>query len=344
MAGGAERVISFLARNLNSEFFESKLIVIGSKNNIAYDISEINTTFLQKERVLYSIPALIKTIRKEKPQIVLGTVLHLNAILSYISYLFRGVVFVGRQAGISKVSFHQNHEYKKSLFSVPLEKVLKRLDYVICQSQDMAHDCIEEFNVEKSRIKVIQNPITDNFKIKQVLNSTENKVYKFVTVGRLARIKGHQRIIKILSKIKVPFVYTIIGDGPLKDEIFNEAERLGLTDNIKHIPFTNEVAVHLSENDYFLQGSLSEGFPNSLLESCAVGTPVLAFDVPGGTKEIVENGINGYLVNSEEEFLERLNNLPSFDPTSVSESVFKKFAKEIILNEYESFFLNIIDE
>jgi glycosyltransferase involved in cell wall biosynthesis len=79
------------------------------------------------------------------------------------------------------------------------------------------------------------------------------------------------------------------------------------------------------------------------LESCAVGTPVIAFNAPGGTREIVEEGVNGYLVNDEKAFLNRLNNLESFDPKKVSKSVNDKFAKSIVLKEYETFFQNIVD-
>ncbi len=117
---------------------------------------------------------------------------------------------------------------------------------------------------------------------------------------------------------------------------------MGITNKINYIPFTKNVSGYLHKAHYFLQGSYTEGFPNALLESCAVGTPAIAFDVPGGTKEIIENGINGFLVQNEDEFLERLNKLPILDPKTVSESVYKKFDKNIILDKYEQFFSEII--
>src|SRR5690606_663346 len=102
------------------------------------------------------------------------------------------------------------------------------------------------------------------------------------------------------------FNYTLVGNGVDRDEIFAHAKNLGLTDNIKHIPFTNEVATYLKENDVFLQGSFVEGFPNALLESCAVGTPVIAFKAPGGIDEIIENGINGFIADDKDDFLAKL--------------------------------------
>tara|TARA_R110000868_G_scaffold184619_5_gene426257 strand:+ start:8298 stop:9374 length:1077 start_codon:yes stop_codon:yes gene_type:complete len=341
MAGGAERVISFLTNNLDTNTFDCILIIIGKEKDIAYNIQKSNVRFLNEDRVLHSIPKLIKTIRGEKPDIVISTVSHLNIAIAVSSIFFRKSIYIARQAAITKVSFNIKTKAKKSWTPDLLGIALRKMDYVICQSKDMAVDCVKEFSVEKNNIKIIQNPITDDFKIKHQ-EKLKTDIYKFISVGRLVEIKGHLRIIRILSQIKIPFIYTIIGDGPLKDDIFNKIKEVGLSQFVKHIPYSNKIADYLSENDFFIQGSLSEGFPNALLESCAVGTPAIAFDSPGGTKEIIENGVNGFLVDTEEEFIDRLNNLPHFDSKSVSDSVFKKFDKKIILNEYEEFFKEIV--
>ena len=111
-----------------------------------------------------------------------------------------------------------------------------------------------------------------------------------------------------------------------------------LTNNFTHIPYTDNVFDFISSSDLFLQGSYVEGFPNAVLESCMVGTPVLAFNVPGGTKEIIENGINGYLVENEEEYLKHLNKELNFEPIEIRNSVEEKFSELKIISQYESLF------
>ena len=69
-----------------------------------------------------------------------------------------------------------------------------------------------------------------------------------------------------------------------------------------------------------------------------MGTPVIAFNAPGGTKDIVINGENGFLVENENDFSSLLNNLErlkSIDPNKVKLSVINKFNSEKILSQYE---------
>ena len=79
------------------------------------------------------------------------------------------------------------------------------------------------------------------------------------------------------------------------------------------------------------------------MESCSVGTPVIAFDAPGGTREIVENGINGFIVRSEEEFMNKLITKKEWNSKIVADSVYKKFGAEQILKKYENLFIEIIN-
>ena len=342
-AGGAERIISFVCQNINSSKFNVTLVVIGFEKDNKYKTDEVNVVYLNKARVLHAVPNIIKFIFKSKPNVVLSSISHLNIIMGLISILFPNVKFIARQATINKVA--KNYRVNRRKFSLSSlinlgQFSMNQLDRVICQSNDMKSDFIGNYNSMESKITIIQNPITNADKVKEYVAS--GRIKRLVTVGRLGKIKGHERLINILSKLKIPFHYTIIGSGPLEKELFDQIDYLGLTESVTHIPHTNNVNSYLKKNDYFLQGSFSEGFPNALLESCVVGTPVIAFNVPGGTKEIVENGINGFLVEDEAEFLEKLNHKQDWNPSEIRESVYKKFNKEKIINDYEQLFIDIL--
>ncbi|MDC6352774.1 glycosyltransferase [Zeaxanthinibacter sp. PT1] len=343
-AGGAERIISYVSQNLNKKKFNCKLIVLSSRNNSSYQVNELDVIWLNKSRVIFSIWSIEKLIRHNKPDVVVSSITHLNIAMGWISLLQPKTLFVGRQATIS-AAISQFYGKKKGnlIFNLVNRIGLNNLDYVICQSKDMAKDCNEMFNIDRKRLQIINNPITNQFRLNPELRTSKNdQITKFITVGRLVPIKGHSRILKLLAKCKFDFKYTIIGDGPELNNLYELCTALNLKESVEFLGTSNEVMKILHANDYFLQGSYSEGFPNALLESCAVGTPVIAFDCPGGTREIIESGVNGYLAYDEADFVSYLNKLDKFDPYAVSRSVFSKFSSEKIIAEYEHFFRRIV--
>lgn len=343
-AGGAERVMSFVAQNLSKEKFNTTLVVIGLEKESKFEITNVPIVFLNKSRVLHGVFAVSKLIAKEKPDIVVSCIGHLNAMMGLISVILPKPLYVGRQAGIwgTPINYNKKRKRKKSLMKYIFDYHsygTKNLDYYIAQCTDMKDNIIKYSDGDEKYIRVINNPITQPATVDKQKNTSGVK--KYITVGRLSEPKGHIRILRMLSKLTFPFEYTIIGQGTFYESIVNEVEALGLTNSVKFVEYTSEIPKYLSQNDMFLQGSFSEGFPNALLESCVVGTPVIAFNVPGGTKDIVEHNVNGFLVENEDEFLKGLNDNREWDPESIKESVYKKFSKDIIIGEYEKFFTEI---
>ncbi len=342
-AGGAERVISFVSQNLDKSRFDVNLIVIGFEKDSKFEVKDIPLIYLNKKRVLNSVFDIIKVIHKQKSQIVVSSISHLNIMMGLISIIFPTIKFIGRHATITNIA--KKYKTKKSRY--PISSILKfdkfgikKLDFIICQSADMKTDFLTNFSTQENKVKIIHNPITQVDLIKE--KKVSNDIKKFITVGRLSKIKGQLRLIDILAKLTIPFHFTIIGNGTYKEIILKKIKELNLENRITCIDHTDNVFKFLIEHDLFLQGSYSEGFPNALLESCSVGVPVIAFNVPGGTKEIVSNGVNGYLVENEDQFLEKLQENKNWNPAEIREYVYKKFNKEKIIGEYEQLFLDVL--
>lgn len=339
-AGGSERIFSFLAQNIDKTQFETTLLIIGKSSEAVYDVQGTTVLFLEKSRVLNGITSIYKFIKKTNPDIVLSVISHLNTVMAYLSLFFPKTKFIARESTVLSVdAAFFNRSKSISLSNLLIKKRFNYFDKIICQSQDMLDDITKNFDVEEKKMVVINNPITELFEIKK--DSPSDSLLSLVTVARLSKEKGISRIIKILSQLKVPFHYTLIGAGSEKESIISLIEKHGLSEKVTHVSFTTEVSEYLKKNHMFLQGSYVEGFPNALLESCAVGTPVIAFNVPGGTKEIVVNGVNGYLVDDEESFLLKLEENKIWNSQDVRNSVLEKFNKEKIISEYEALFLNL---
>lgn len=340
-AGGAERVFSFVSQQLDRDTYRARLLVIGSKKDAAYTVEGIPVTFLNKARVLHAVPALLFFLVRHPQHLVVSSIGHLNTVLALLSPLFFRTRFVIREASVISVMKNFRGTGKSwygrlSALSYPW------LDAIICQSQDMADDFQRLFRIRAHKLHTIGNPITNTEG--PIQKSPARKPNTFITVGRLSREKGQERLLEILGRFREDFRYTLIGDGPEKEALLQKIGALGLQDKVTHIPFTREVNAYLEQHACFLQGSYVEGFPNAVLESCALGTPVIAFDVPGGTREILEDGVNGYLVQTEAEFLERLSRPANWDPVAVSASVHRKLSPNTILKKYEKLFDTLLEK
>lgn len=338
-AGGAERVMSYIAQNINKQKYNVTLVIIGFEKDNAFEIHNIDVIYLNKSRVVTSIIDCVFLFKRIKPKIVLSALSNLNAYMGLISFLFPKCKFIGREVNIGSVLKKHPEKHNRYYPSFINKYGNKGLDYIICQSQDMYNDALNHPNLKNRNLVIINNPITKSFKIKKSISmNNRNRIYKFVTVGSLELRKGHQRILQTLSLLKdLNFHYTIIGKGSQKENIFKSIQELDLKNKVTHIPFTNNVPEYLSESDLFLQGSYVEGFPNALLETCSVGTPAIVFKAPGGINEIIKNGINGYIAIDQEDFKNKiiLSLSKKWEPKTINSSVNKKYNSKIIIKKYE---------
>ena len=317
-------------------------MVIGFEKDTHYKIEGIKVLYLNKPRVLTSIPKLYTYLQRSKPDIVLSAIGHLNAAMALMSPFFKKTKFIGREVNVISVLKNYSQTQRKRLINLPdyIKLSYPLLDKIVCQSNDMANDLIKNYDIDPSKIQVINNPITGGFRLKQTHENSGKNAFRLITVGRLAKQKGHLRILDALKLVKLPFHYTIIGDGPEKENIFEKLKQLGLSKCVTHVPHTDKVSDFLCQSDLFIQGSYVEGFPNALLESCAVGTPVVAFKALGGIDEIIENGINGYIAEDIEDFAGKITQILSsrqqWRPKTVSDSVYEKYSSKIIIAEYNN--------
>jgi glycosyltransferase involved in cell wall biosynthesis len=118
------------------------------------------------------------------------------------------------------------------------------------------------------------------------------------TIGRLVPVKNHRLLIDTFARVheEMPDTHlAILGDGPLGGSLATHAADLRLSNDISFVKSSPSAEVFLRCLDVFALSSDSEGMPLTLLEAMAAGVPVAATGV-GGIPEVIENGMDGYLV------------------------------------------------
>jgi len=136
---------------------------------------------------------------------------------------------------------------------------------------------------------------------KSINTNNTNKEFVIGTIARLVPEKGINTLINampyILDKIK-NLRCIVIGDGPLIGDLKNQVAALKLKEKFTFTGNLNNPYEILSNFDVFILPSLREGLSLSIMEAMASGIPVVATRV-GGIVELIENGINGILVDPE---------------------------------------------
>lgn len=173
------------------------------------------------------------------------------------------------------------------------------------------------------------------------------------SAGRLDRQKGFDLLIKTAQKAKLQHLnwqIIIAGEGKLKNELTSMAKANGVSDMVHFIGFSNQTLSLVKSADVFALPSRYEGMPNALLEAMAMGKASVASSV-NGAPELVENGISGFLVESEnvDQLFEKLNIILSDEKLRKSMEVKAKkrvknhFSIERMIDALEILFKNQIE-
>lgn len=156
----------------------------------------------------------------------------------------------------------------------------------------------EDFECDHNKVKSIRD---------QYLGERD---YLFCTVSRLEKEKNIPFLLKGLERFKARkgdcFRFLIIGDGSLRSELMEEAERLGLKDNVVFCGRIDhdKIRNYYGACDLFLFASQSETQGIVLLEAMAQGLPVVSVNA-SGVCDVVKEGINGYITEMDVDLWEQ---------------------------------------
>ena len=123
----------------------------------------------------------------------------------------------------------------------------------------------------------------------------------FGTIARFDPIKNHSMMLRAFKKAlsQMPgAILIMVGDGEERGNVDFLIEKLHLQDNVLLTGYQSNPAKYLALMDVFLLSSLSEGTSMTLLEAMSIGKPCIVTDA-GGNGEIIENGVNGFVVEND---------------------------------------------
>ncbi len=176
-------------------------------------------------------------------------------------------------------------------------------DYVVV-SQDLMDWVTKVVGVKPQRLHLIQNgvDVPEAITHSKVITS-KNPI--ICTVGRLDVVKNQSLLLKAFKKVQKTYpsaTLKIVGDGPERNNLECEANRLEITPYVDFLGYREDVREQLLTSDVFVLSSNYEAMPMTILEAMAVGCPVVTTDV-GGIRHFVDESYVTYSVAGNAESL-----------------------------------------
>ena len=324
----------------------------------AYEAAGIRLIFLDlkgKKDFSAGIKKLTDLIRKEKPDIVVSSILRAN-IISRISCKRTNTPLVG-----TFVSDSYSAERKQS-FSLKrkigaqwyywVDRFTSRIPKAwIANSESIKRSNCSQLHIQPDKVHVVYRG-RDQKKF-PVREKKREKVFRFVFVGRLLLTKGLTELVKAFEELSgsYPNIYLdIFGDGSFRKELAALTSASPVSDKILMHGAVNDGWKKMYEADCFIFPSWYEGFSGSLIEAMMVGIPIIASDIPMNL-EAIEAGKTAavFPVKNTERLMETMKNMiDNYDQylsmaAEARRTAFEKFDIKNIATQYEHLLLSLCD-
>lgn len=362
-SGGMERIIISKANYLVKLGYDITIVTTEQKGrshffpisslvktvDLGINYSDDNTVCLLKKFVSYIVKkrvhkkVLSKYLRDVSPDVVISTFGNEASFLYKISNSSKKIL----EIHFSKYFRHQYN--RKGLWrlidiyrSRQDEKIIRCYDkFVVLTNEDKA------YWGDASNIVVIPNFISH---MPEHCSDLNNKIC--LAVGRLSYQKGFDRLLEVWEIVHERFPdwqLQIYGSGELYDELQTLIEIYHLQSVVKINPPTSQIGSVYMNSSIYLLSSHYEGLPMVMLEAFSYGIPVVSFACKCGPKDLIKEGLNGYLLSDGNiaDFADKVIQLISNEEmrqqmgNNAYKLVLQEYTEEKIMNKWLSLFHNL---
>ena len=314
-SGGAQRRLVTLANAFAAAGRKVDFVAIRREGDVGSLLRpEVHVTVLNESdrpfwlrRLFDGRRELSEWVDAHRPDVLLGgiTTVHLSASIACRQIEGERPLLVLRVSCHPDRFFPWTRPIKRAL-EPPQRWIHRRLydraDLVVAVSEETANAVRSRIG-EPERCVTLPNPvITDSF-----LRSLDDPpphpwlsadVPVIVGVGRMAWQKRFDILLEAVAMVRRRRAVRLIilGTGKGRTLLERQAERLGIRDSVDFPGAVDRVGAWLAHSNLLVSTSAFEGSPAVLIEALAAGIPVVATRCPGGSAELLSDGVGGLLV------------------------------------------------
>lgn len=304
--GGAERVIVILANSFHKLGYDVDLILVQAIGPYLKEVHDgVNVISLNKSKNIFSLFPFIKYLKKERPYVVLSTLLQVS-IITVLARKLSGVkTKVVLRETINVSADAQFNKNKSEQFIGLFRKwAIKNADKIVAPSIGVGEDLKTRYNLEDAKVNVVFNPLEINRMIENssfstpLLEEIDETIPILLAVGRLSWQKNFDVLIQAFEKVSksTRACLIILGEGEERKVLENMIKAKGLKDRVFMPGFMENPFPYFKRAAVFILSSRYEGMPNALIQAMVFQTQIVSTDCPSGPREILEGGKYGCLV------------------------------------------------
>lgn len=359
--GGAERVCVNLANEFAQKGNEVHIVVLNLKNDVNTHLLDKNVRVhsLNVSRLRYSPIAMFRYVKQYQPPFLFVFGNEMAVILNKMKKLHLIhtplIVRVLNNVNISlSKEDHVSPIVEKYLKKA--QKQLKDMDHVVAQCDAMKEMLLKNKLVTESKLSRIYNPVSGELILKTdsirppISQRNPNREKQIIFIGRLDPQKNPEHLLRAFDRVHEQMPNTrlrLIGTGNLEEFTRELTMKMGLTECVNFEGVCKNMETIYSQADAVVLSSEYEGMPNCLIEAIGCGIPIVSYDCPIGPKEIVVDGVNGYLVeyNNIEQLAECLIKAldKEWDAEKIKDTCSKFYVKKIA-EQYLQVFQKVMAE
>lgn len=293
--GGAEMMLSKLV--LNQPNVEHHIISLMEVSDVYRDcmnqcgkVKALHWNLANTAKIIYELKSFIK---KYSPDVIQGWMYHANVLttLSLMGMKNKPKFFWGIHHSLSSIK----EESKSTKIALITSKLLSKNPECIVYCAHSSQRQHEKFGFSNHKTVVIPNGVDiGKFSFHE---QTHDDITVVGFAGRYHPAKGYQYLFETIGCLKdLPIIFKIAGKGATlqNSEIANFFERYQLDEHkVQLLGEVKDMPAFYQSIDLFLMTSITEGFPNVLVEAMASGIPCITTDV-GDAKYIVDE--TGYVI------------------------------------------------
>lgn len=246
-------------------------------------------------RLFVQIPALARMIRQYKPVCILSAGNQSNLIIA-LARLLSG----HRQTKIiqkitNPIARPGMTGFTRKLRQIRFFLTAKLSDLCLTLSPADAAEFIQHRPSLADTVKPVRNAYVTAEMLdagahrrSQQADALRSGPLRLLAVGRLATQKDYPTMLAALALLdQIDWHLTILGDGPLKNDIMALGQKLGISDRLTFLGFVDHPAPYFSRSDILLLSSRWEGLPAVIFEALASGCHIVATDCSPGLSQLL---------------------------------------------------------